>query len=170
MVEKSSVWCESVPERTNCMSFSLPIRYFESIDQPDQGLCKEMIPFAINDSTRYLNLPSLVRLLLDNWKAGSALQAYAAGSKKDGKPSRPRKIVPSMPQQPGVMALIPAVLQKQALGCSDRDILKLQHAFLEMYSASQDVVCISLHLDTALPTKHCIDQVAELEEMYSTLL
>ena len=54
--------------------------------------------------------------------------------------ARPRKIVPSVPSQPGISSLVPGSIQRLAAGCTDTDLLKLQRDFMDMYSASQQTV------------------------------
>ena len=68
------------------------------------------------------------------------VKAHAAGSKRNPKSARPRKIVPSVPTHSGLLAHVPQSVLKLAAGCVDAERLKLQSCFLDMYSASQQTV------------------------------
>lgn len=68
------------------------------------------------------------------------VQAHAAGSRRAARAVRPRKIVPTIPSQPNLPPQIPARVQSMAAGTQDPELLELQRAFLDMYSASQQPV------------------------------
>ena len=67
-------------------------------------------------------------------------QARAAGSKRQLRPTRVWKITPSVPTTPHGGGSVPAAVAAVAAGCVDADQLKLQKAFLDLYSTSEHKV------------------------------
>ena len=69
-------------------------------------------------------------------------QARAAGSKRQQRPTRVWKITPSVPTPPHDVGSVPAAVAAAAAGCMDAAQLKLQKAFLDLYSTSEHKVSV----------------------------
>jgi hypothetical protein len=68
------------------------------------------------------------------------VKAHAAGSKRQVRAGRIRKLVPTAPSTLKANPQVPPAVAQAAAGCTDPALLLLQSTFLDMHSASQQSV------------------------------